>query len=260
MIEYSFSIEELEYFLLVVVRITCFFFTAPFFSMNNTPKRVKIGLGIFVSYLIYQSTLPHDAVVYENVMEYATIIMKEACVGLLVGLAASICNTIVLYAGRIVDMEIGLAMASQMDPTTKEQTTITGVYYQYMVMLILLISGMHRYLLQALAETYVLIPVNGAVFNMDSLLTSMIMFMTDYLNIGFRICLPVFCVSLIVNVVLGILAKVSPQMNMFAVGMQIKVLLGLCVLFFTTAMLPYISDFVYTEMKTMIVRFVEAMM
>ena len=260
MIEYSFSIEELEYFLLVVVRITCFFFTAPFFSMNNTPKRVKIGLGIFVSYLIYQSTLPHDAVVYENVMEYATIIMKEACVGLLVGLAASICNTIVLYAGRIVDMEIGLAMASQMDPTTKEQTTITGVYYQYMVMLILLISGMHRYLLQALAETYVLIPVNGAVFNMDSLLTSMIMFMTDYLNIGFRICLPVFCVSLIVNVVLGILAKVSPQMNMFAVGMQIKVLLGLCVLFFTTAMLPYISDFVYTEMKAMIVRFVEAMM
>ena len=177
MIEYSFSIEELEYFLLVVVRITCFFFSAPFFSMNNTPNRVKIGLGIFVSYLIYQSTLPHEAVVYENVMEYATIIMKEACVGLLIGLAASICNTIVLYAGRIVDMEIGLAMASQMDPTTKEQTTITSVYYQYMVMLILLVSGMHRYLLQALAETYVLIPVNGAVFNLDSILASMITFM-----------------------------------------------------------------------------------
>ena len=260
MIEYSFSIEELEYFLLVVVRITCFFFSAPFFSMNNTPNRVKIGLGIFVSYLIYQSTLPHEAVVYENVMEYATIIMKEACVGLLIGLAASICNTIVLYAGRIVDMEIGLAMASQMDPTTKEQTTITSVYYQYMVMLILLVSGMHRYLLQALAETYVLIPVNGAVFNLDSILASMITFMSDYLNIGFKICLPVFCVSLIVNVVLGILAKVSPQMNIFAVGMQINVLLGLCVLFFTTAMLPYISDYVYTEMKTMIVRFVEAMM
>lgn len=260
MIEYSFSIEELEYFLLVVVRITCFFFTAPFFSMNNTPKRVRIGLGIFVAYLIYQTTLPHDSVVYETVLEYAIIIMREASAGLLVGLAASICNSIVLYAGRIVDMEIGLAMANQMDPTTKEQSSITGIYYQYMVTLVLLISGMHRYLIQALAETYVLIPVNGAVFHTDSLLTSMILFMTEYLNVGFKICLPVFCVSLIVNVVLGILAKVSPQMNMFAVGMQIKVLLGLCVLFFTTAMLPYISDFVYTEMKTMIVRFVEAMM
>ena len=193
-------------------------------------------------------------------MEYATIIMREACVGLLIGLAASICNTLVLYAGRFVDMEIGLAMASQMDPTTKEQTTITGVYYQYMVMLILLVSGMHRYLVQALAESYVLIPVDKVVLNTDLLLSSMIQFMTEYLNIGLKISLPIFCVSLIINVVLGILAKVSPQMNMFAVGMQIKVLLGLCVLFFTTAMLPYISDFVFTEMKTMIVRFVEAMM
>ena len=260
MIDYSFSIVELEYFLLVVIRITCFFFTAPFFSMDNTPKRVKIGLGIFVGYLIYQSTFPHDAVVYETVFEYATIILKEASVGLLIGLAASICNTIVLYAGRFVDMEIGLAMASQLDPTTREQTTITGVYYQYTIMLIMLVSGMHRYLLQALAEAYELIPVNGAVFNMDALLSSMVLFMTEYLNIGFKISLPVFCVALITNVILGILAKVSPQMNMFAVGMQIKVLLGLCVLFFTTSMLPYISEFVYTEMKTMIVRFVEAMM
>ena len=260
MIDYSFSMAELEYFLLVVIRVTCCFVTAPFFSMNNTPRRVKIGLGIFTAYLIYQATLPHDPVEYNTVLGYAVIIMKEAIVGLLIGFGASICNTIVLYAGRFVDMEIGLAMASQMDPTTNQDASITGVYFQYMVMLLLLVSGMHRYLLRALAETYTLIPVNGAVFRQDALLASFIQFMSDYLNIGFRISLPIFCVSLIVNVVLGILAKTSPQMNMFAVGMQIKVLVGLCVLFFTTAMLPYISDFVYTEMKTMIVRFVESMM
>lgn len=259
MIDYSFSIAELEYFLLVLVRITCFFFTAPFFSMNNTPRRVKIGFGIFVAYLVYQVTLPHETIVYRGVLEYALIVLKEAIVGLLVGFGANICNSIVLYAGRMVDMEVGLAMASQMDPTTREQSSVTGVYYQYMVTLILLISGFHRYLLTALVQTYTLIPVGGAVFDKDALFVSFLQFLSDYLNIGFRICLPVFCVSLIVNVVLGILAKTSPQMNMFAVGMQIKVLIGLCVLFFTTAMLPYISDFVYTEMKTMIVRFVQAM-
>lgn len=259
MIDYSFSIAELEYFLLVVVRITCFFFTAPFFSMNNTPRRVKIGLGIFVSYLVYQSTMPHEAILYNTVLAYALIVMKEAIVGLLIGFGANICSSILLYAGRLVDMEIGLAMASQMDPATREQASITGFYYQYMVTLILLVSGFHRYLLTAIAQTYSLIPVNGAVFQRDALYASFLQFLSDYLNIGFRICLPVFCVSLIVNVVLGILAKTSPQMNMFAVGMQIKVLIGLCVMFFTTAMLPYISDFVYTEMKTMIVRFVQSM-
>lgn len=260
MIEYSFSIAELEYFLLVLTRISCFIFVAPFFSMQNTPNRVKIGFSVFVAYIVYQITMPHDAIVYETVFEYAVIIMKEAVAGLLIGLGAGICNSIVLYAGRMIDMEIGLAMANQMDPTTMEYASITGVFYQYIITLMLMITGMHRYLIQAIVETYELIPVNGIVIHNDEMLGSMIQFMSDYLSIGFRICLPVFCVSLILSAVLGIMAKVSPQMNMFAVGMQIKVLVGLCVLFFTLPMMPYISDFVFTEMKTMIVRFVEAMM
>ena len=70
----------------------------------------------------------------------------------------------------------------------------------------------------------------------------------------------VFCVMLITNVILGIMAKVAPQLNMFAVGMQIKLLLGLGVMFLTVGMLPYISDMIFTEMKTMMVTFVEAMM
>lgn len=260
MIDYSFSIAELEYFLLVLVRISCFIFAAPFYSMNNTPKRVRVVLSVFIAYIVYQVTLPHEVIVYETVFEYAVIILKEGITGLLVAFGASICNSIVLYAGRIIDMEIGLAMANQMDPTTMEYASISGVYYQYVVTLMLIVSGLHRYLITALVETYTLIPVNGAVFNNDAILQSMITFLGEYLSIGFRICLPVFCVSLILNVILGIMAKVSPQMNMFAVGMQIKVLVGLCVLFFTTAMLPYISDFVYDEMKVMIVRFVKAMM
>ena len=87
-----------------------------------------------------------------------------------------------------------------------------------------------------------------------------IVFLGDYINIGFRICLPIFCAMLITNCVLGIMAKVAPQMNMFAVGIQIKLLMGLMVMFLTVGMLPYISDFIFTEMKTMIVSFVEALM
>ena len=66
----------------------------------------------------------------------------------------------------------------------------------------------------------------------------MISFMVNYIVIGFRICLPIFCVILLLNAVLGILAKVSPQMNMFAVGIQLKILVGLAVLFFSASMLP----------------------
>lgn len=260
MIDYTFSMYEMEFFLLIFVRVTCFIFTAPFFSLNNTPKRVKVVLGIFVAYLLYGNVVPHERLVYETVFEYAVIVMKEAVAGLTIGLSAGICNSIVLFAGRLTDMEIGLAMASEYDPTTRESTSVSGLFYQYIVLMMLVITDMHHFLLKALAETFVLIPVNGAVLNGDRLLKSIVSFASDYITIGFKICLPIFCVLLITNCILGIMAKVAPQMNMFAVGMQIKVLVGMGILFLTTTMLPYVSDFVYTQMKVMIVAVVEAMM
>ena len=119
---------------------------------------------------------------------------------------------------------------------------------------------MYRYLFGALADTFTLIPVNGAVFRSDSLVQSMTNFLSDYIVIGFRIVLPVFCVVLLLNAILGVLAKVSPQMNMFSVGIQLKILVGLAVMFFTAAMLPGAADFIFQEMKKMIVSFVNGMM
>ena len=252
------TVENLEVYLAVAMRISGFIFIAPFFSMSNTPRNVRIVLGFFISVLLYYS-VPRTEVVYETLVGYSVLVLKEAVTGLLIGFAANICTTIVTFAGHVADMEMGLSMASLFDPATKTQSTISGVYYNYMVLLILIISGMHRYLIQALAETYILIPVNGMVLNTDKLLSSMLLFVTNYLMVGFRICLPVFSVMLILNAVLGVLAKVSPQLNMFAVGIQMKVFVGLCVLFVTTAMLPQASELIFEQMKIMVVSFVEAM-
>ena len=67
MIEYRFSLEELEFFLLILTRTTSFIFIAPFFGMNNTPARVKIGLGFFISLLLYHTSVPHAALSYQTV-------------------------------------------------------------------------------------------------------------------------------------------------------------------------------------------------
>ncbi len=258
MIDFTFTYADLEYFLLIVVRVTCFIYVSPFFGMDNTPRRVKLGLGIILSYLLFVS-IEHNEVVYSTVTEYAVIVMKEAIVGLLIGWGAQLCTTIAAFAGNIADMEAGLSMVNLMDPATRQNATFSGVYYQYVFTLFLIISGMYQYLLQALIDTFTLIPINGAVFNMDSLVLSMIRFMSDYVVIGFRICMPIFCVMLLLNCILGILAKVAPQMNMFAVGMQMKVLTGLCIMFLTVRMLPGAADFIFKEMKTMIAAFVEGM-
>lgn len=258
MIDYNFSYGDLELFLLIFVRVASFVYIAPFFSMSNTPSRVRVGLAFFISVLLYQ-TGPEQEAAYDTLTGYTIIVVKEAVTGFLIGFGANLCTAVVSFAGQIADMEMGLSMASLFDPATKQQTTITGVYYNYMVLLLLMISGMHRYLLKALAETYELIPINGAVFHDDALLQALITFMGDYIIVGFRICLPIFAVMIILNAVLGILAKVSPQLNMFAVGIQMKVLVGFCVLFVTTAMLPDAAGFIYEQMKRMVVSFVRVM-
>ena len=84
-------------------------------------------------------------------------------------------------------------------------------------------------------------------------------FMTDMFVIAFRIVLPIFASIMILNCILGIMAKVAPQMNMFAVGMQMKVLLGLLILFITVSLLPGVADFIFREMKRMIVSMIEGM-
>lgn len=256
MIDYSFSIYDLEYFLLILTRISCFVFIAPFFSMNNTPRTLRIGLSFFTSLLLYQALTPAEGVAYSTLLEYALIVMKEALTGLLLGLSATVCTSIVNFAGSIADMEIGLSMVTLMDPTSREATSITGVLYQYVLTLMMVASGMYRYLFGALADSFVLIPVNGAVFRGDSLVSVMVEFLGDYVMIGFRIVLPVFCVILLLNAVLGVLAKVSPQLNMFAVGIQLKVLVGLSVFTLTANMLPGVADFIFEEMKRMINSFV----
>lgn len=228
--------------------------------MRNTPANVRIAMSFFTSLLLYQALTPTEAVTYSTLTGYTVIVLKEAVVGLLIGFAANICTTIVNFAGSIADMETGLSMVTLMDPTSRESTSITGVLYQYVLMFMMIATGMYRYLFGALADTFILIPVNGAVLRAESLMNSMLVFLTEYIIIGFRIVLPIFCSILLLNAVLGVLAKVAPQMNMFAVGIQLKVLVGLSVLFLTASMLPGIADFVFEEMKKMIDSFVGGML
>ncbi|MCR4716933.1 MAG: flagellar biosynthetic protein FliR, partial [Lachnospiraceae bacterium] len=101
-------------------------------------------------------------------------------------------------------------------------------------------------------DSFDLIGLGQTVFRPDSIYDSIIEWATQYFLIGFRMILPCFAASLILNIVLGILAKSAPQMNMFVVGMQLKVFMGLAILVITIACITFMVDFVYIGMKDMI--------
>ncbi|MCR5720089.1 MAG: flagellar biosynthetic protein FliR [Lachnospiraceae bacterium] len=256
---FSVSFYDVEFFLLILTRVATFVFIAPFFGMNNVPRRVKIGLSVFIAILLYYSVAKDFSFVSDSVWGYGFCVVKEAIAGLLIGFGANMCTSIVNFAGSVADMETGLSMVSLIDPATQQQTSITGVLYQYAFMLMLVATGMYRYLLGALADSFKLIPVGKVMVNASLLSESVIKFLADYILIGFRIILPIFCIMLLLNCVLGILAKVSPQLNMFAVGLQLKVLIGLGVLFITVGLLSNASELIFDEMKQIINSFAKAL-
>jgi len=258
MVNYSFSLIAFEYFILIFIRIASFVSVAPFFGMANTPARIKAGLSVFIALILY-SVLPKTGLESTTIFSFATLVLKEIMTGLIIGFAAGICSNIMMVAGHIIDINVGLSMATEFDPITQSETAITGNLYNYLVLLLLLITNMHHYILKALVESYQLIPINGQHFHWNALLAAMVMYVTQLFSIAFQIILPIFACLMILDCVLGIMAKVAPQMNMFSVGMQLKILLGFFMMFLTVGLLPYISDFVFTAMKKIMVAMIKGM-
>ena len=259
MVDLSFKMADLEFFLLVLVRVTVFVYAAPFFGMANVPHRVRIGIGVMLSVIVYYAVAPAHELEYASVFSFSMLVLKEAMAGMLIGLGAALCTSVLNFAGHLVDMETGLSMVTMFDPVSRDSVTISGVYYQYTILLMMVLSGLHRFVIGALISSFKLIPVSGAIFDLEKLLSSMSTFLLDYITIGFRISLPVFAALTLLNAILGVLAKVSPQLNMFAVGIQLKILAGLSILFLTVALLPKISTMVLTEMNKTVTLFIEAM-
>lgn len=245
----NFTVERLEFFVLIVVRMSGFIFTAPLFSMPNIPRKIKAAISIFISILLFQ-TISYTALEYVGVIGYAVLVVKELVVGILIGYLTNICTYILNFSGQIIDMDIGFSMVNLMNPTANMTTTISGNLYTYFVTLMLLVTNMHHYILKAMVDAFTFVPVGKIEFH-SSLYGTILKFMADYLVIGFRIVLPMFAAILIVNVVLGVLAKVAPQMNMFVIGMQLKVFVGLFMLGLMIRYLPQVSEFIFEEMKTM---------
>ena len=250
MFSIDFTLRNFEYFLLLLTRISMFVVVAPFFNTSNTPARVKIGFSAIVALLLY-FVVDFSALDYSTVTGYAFLVVREAVTGLIIGFSTFCCNFIVLLAGHMIDMNIGLSMAQEYDPALRTETSVTGTLYNNFIMILLILSGMHRYIFQTFCDAYKLIPIGGTIFKWDSLLTSTIKFITDIFVIGFRIILPVFAVIMLLNAILGIMVKVAPQIHMFSVGAQLKIIVGFVILFLTVFLLPDIAAFIFKEMKLM---------
>ena len=128
----------------------------------------------------------------------------------------------------------------------------------YMVMLTMIVTNMHHYLIRAIVDSFRYFSVGEAMIG-DNAKNVLLDFMPNFFVIAFRIILPVFASMLIVNIVLGTLSKAAPQMNMFVVGMQLKIFIGIFAVLFTIVMLPAVSTFIEDKIHTLLAALVRGM-
>ena len=258
MLSTSFSIYNLEYYLLIFIRIAGLMSVAPIYGTRGVPRRVRLGLALCIALLVAGVT-DYTPLNYTTIIGYSVLVVKEAVMGLSIGLAANLCMTIINLAGMFIDREIGLTMVTEFDPTTNANVTISAEFYNYAVLLLMLCTNMHHFIIQAICDSFQVVPVGGAIWNGDSLYSIAVTFMQQYFVIGFRISLPIFISITLLNVVLGVLAKTAPQMNMFSVGIELKLGLGLIVLIGTIYFLPTITEYIYQLTEDIVQSLIRAM-
>ena len=245
----TFTVENLEFFLAIAMRISGFVFLAPFFSQSSMPQRAKLLLS-FSTALVSYFVVPYEPLEYNGVLGYAGLIISEAIAGMILGLFANLAMFILSFAGQIADMEIGLSMVTQFDTSNNMQITITSNILTYAVMLTMVVTNLHLFILRAVIDSFVLIPVGQVKFSVF-FYKGYLNFLFDYMVLAFRIILPVFAALLVVNAILAVLAKAAPQMNMFVIGFQLKIFVGLTVLTIMMIFLPSISELVFEQMMTL---------
>ena len=241
-----FTLRQLEFFVVILIRVSGFVYTAPFFSLKNSPRSSKIGFTLMLSLVLFQAT-PYEPLEYIGVVGYAIVVVENLLAGVLLGFLANVSYQILSLAGHMMDMQIGFSMVNEFDPVTSTQVTVSGVVYEYAVMLVLMITYMHHYLIDALIDSFKVVPVGGVIIN-PLIYNVGLKYIVDFFIIAFRIVLPIYAALLIVNAILAIMAKVAPQMNMFVIGMQLKVFVGLAVMLIVMQLIPTVGELIFDEM------------
>jgi len=247
------SIEtlKLEAFLLVLVRIACFVAIAPVFGHKSINARLRVLIAACISLTVFVALDP-EMPQYDSVFGFTFILLKEAAVGLSLGFVSSLVMAIITMAGEFIDREIGFSMSQSFDMNTGVLTTITSNLYDKLIYLIILITNLHFFILKAIIRSFDVVPLGYFKLNIPVLYTQVVGFVVEFFVIGFRIAMPIFIAAMILNIILGVMTKSSPQMNMFAVGIQMKIILGMMALAIMIMFVPNITNYIMEKMDSML--------
>jgi flagellar biosynthetic protein FliR len=217
------------------LRVLALFSVAPVFSMRAIPLRVKIGLSLLVA-VCAQAVLADQPVISVNGREALGAVAQQVAVGMAIGFAVRVVFAAVELGGEIVGLQMGLNFASFFDPASGGQISAVGRFFSNMAMLLFVVINGHLVVLMAVVKSFERFPADG---NFLQALAQMRLYElgASLFASAFWIALPMVALLMFVNLTLGIISRVAPQMNIYAVGFPVTLTVGLAGIAATLPML-----------------------
>lgn len=242
----DYLLNRFDLYLLIFVRVSGLFISVPIFSSKNLPRTVKVGLSAFIALIIFP-ILPVKPDPIDSLLLLMFGIIGELIIGFVFGFASSLIFAAIQTAGQLIDTQMGFAMVNVFDPQSGTQVPLIGNFKYLIALLIFLTVNGHHYFLYGLINSFYKLPLLSFSYN-QAITSYIIQLFASSFVVAIQIALPVFGALFLTEVAMGIVARTVPQMNVFIVGLPVKIALGLTVLSLSIPLYVYLLKHVFQTM------------
>jgi flagellar biosynthetic protein FliR len=242
----------LDVWLLTFSRTLPFVMQAALFSRKDMPSPLKVSIAMaMTTALINLPAVSSQASLLKEVTlpQFLLFVVLNAFLGAIIGFTTKWLIEIITSSGALTNNQIGLSAANIMDPTTQQQNALMGPFLGFIATLIYLSVGGLQWLIVGLAKTFTLIPLCGVVSNwfLHLTLAEIVHFSKQILDTGLILAAPFFVITIVLDIMLGIVNKTAQQIPVFQLGSSIKPLLGLMIFYLMLpSLLPVIRQILMT--------------
>lgn len=219
----------LDYMLLLFIRVSGMTLSSPIFGRQNIPAPAKISYSLALAYFFFTVLPKPGPLSYGSVLVFALLCAKELLIGLIMGYLLTLFFSVSFTAGQLMDMQMGFGMANVFDQQSNASIPMMGNLLNTMMMLIFISVGGFERLMAMLELTFRHLPVGGLTVS-KGVAWIMAQLFCEAFVLGLRMALPVVISGLLGEAAMGMLVRTVPQMNVFVIGLPLKVLLGFVVL------------------------------
>jgi len=230
-------------FVLVMTRLSAFFICIPIFNWRSIPNTVKIALGFWIAFFFAATlTMPFDASKVSP-LQAAIMIGSEVIYGGAMGLAGALVFLAVRVGGSIADQQMGYAMAEVLDPLSGEQVELVAMVLEMLFILLFFAMEGHHIFMVMLQKSYQAFPI-GSIPDIGILTNIVVQSGAVMMTTALKMSAPILVLFMIMLVVLCVLARVLPDMNILFVSMPLRIGAGLIVMiFFLPLMIDFVKEF-----------------